>query len=97
MKKLLFVLLIAFAVSTTVQTEDFDLEGWWQNICGFVASLSGEARKIYNWLKSHGYWDQIVSLVKKFAVPAAITACTGATGHPIICSVLVNTLASFIK
>ena len=96
MKKLLFALLIAFVVSTTVQTEDLDLEGW-GDIWRFISSLAGEARKVYNWLKSHGYWDQIVSLVKKFAVPAAITACTGATGHPIICSVLVNTLASFIK
>ena len=96
MKKLLFVLLIAFAVSTTVQTEDFDLEGWWQNICGFVSSLSGEARTIYNWLKSHGYWDKIVDLVKQYAVPAAINACAGWTGQYGICSTIINALDTFI-
>ena len=94
MKKLLFVLLIAFAVSTTVQTEDFDLEGWWQNICGFVASLSGEARKIYNWLKSHGYWDKILSTALSGQAFAAINLCTGYTGQDSLCSGLINGIAA---
>ena len=95
MKKLLFALLIAFVVSTTVQTEDLDLEGW-GDIWRFISSLAGEARKVYNWLKSHGYWDKIVDLVKQYAVPAAINACAGWTGQYAICSTIINALATFI-
>ena len=95
MKKLLFALLIAFVVSTTVQTEDLDLEGW-ADIWRFISSLAGEARKVYNWLKSHGYWDKIVDLVKQYAVPAAINACAGWTGQYDICSAIINALATFI-
>ena len=96
MKKILFALLIVFVVSTTVQTEDLDLEGW-KDIWRFIQSLTGEAKKIYNWLKAHGYWDQIVDLVKKAAVPAAISACSGYTGQPVLCATIINALAAFIK
>ena len=95
MKKILFALLIAFVVSATVQTEDLDLEGW-GDIWRFISSLAGGARKVYNWLKSHGYWDKIVDLVKQYAVPAAINACAGWTGQYGICSTIINALATFI-
>ena len=101
MKKILFVLLIAFVITTTVQEDKEDLEGWWKDLWGnftaFLSKLTGEAKKIYKWLKDNGYWDIIVSLVKKFAVPAAITACTTYTGASAACSIIINVLASFIK
>ena len=94
MKKLLFALLIAFVVSAIVQTEDKELKGF--DITKFVASLTGELLKLYKWLKSHGYWDKIVDLVKQYAVPAAINACAGWTGQYGICSTIINALATFI-
>ena len=101
MKKILFFLLIAFVITTTVQEDKEDLEGWWSDLWGnftaFLSKLTGEAKKIYKWLKDNGYWDIIVSLVKKFAVPAAITACTTYTGAYAACSIIINVLVSFIK
>ena len=76
MKRFLLLLLVAVAASVSVDFDGTELEGWWKNLWGnitaFLSKLSGEAKKIYKWLKDNGYWDIIVSLVKKFAVPAAI-------------------------
>ena len=88
MKKLLFALLIAFVVSAIVQTEDKELEGF--DIAKFIASLTGELKKLYNWLKSHGYWDKILSLVKKGNKMAAINLCSGYTGQNSPCGSLIN-------
>ena len=88
MKKLLFALLIAFVVSAIVQTEDKELEGF--DIAKFIASLTGELKKLYNWLKSHGHWDEIVSKVKQGDKTAAINLCSGYTGQDSPCGSLIN-------
>ena len=88
MKKLLFALLIAFVVSAIVQTEDKELKGF--DITKFVASLAGELLKLYNWLKSHGHWNEIVSKVKQGDKTAAINLCSGYTGQDSPCGSLIN-------
>ena len=88
MKKLLFALLIAFVVSAIVQTEDKELEGF--DIAKFIASLTGELKKLYNWLKSHGHWNEIVSKVKQGDKTAAINLCSGYTGQDSPCGSLIN-------
>ena len=92
MKKLLFALLIAFVVSAIVQTEDKELKGF--DITKFVASLTGELLKLYNWLKSHGYWDKILSTALSGQALAAINLCTGYTGQNSLCSGLINGIAA---
>ena len=88
MKKLLFALSIAFVVSAIVQTEDKELKGF--DITKFVASLTGELLKLYKWLKSHGYWDKILSTALSGQAFAAINLCTGYTGQDSLCSGLIN-------
>ena len=88
MKKLLFAILIAFVVSAIVQTEDKELKGF--DIAKFIASLTGELKKLYNWLKSHGHWDEIVSKVKQGDKTAAINLCSGYTGQDSPCGSLIN-------
>ena len=88
MKSFLFALLIAFVVSAIVQTEDKELEGL--DIAKFIASLTGELKKLYKWLKSHGHWDEIVSLVKKGKSSEAKSVCLAYTGQGGICGDLVN-------
>ena len=90
MKKLLFALLIALVASTVVQTEDKELDGFFDLIAKFIASLTGELKKLYNKLKSLGQWDRIVQLVKQRNVIAAINLCTGYTGQDSLCSGLIN-------
>ena len=88
MKKLLFAILIAFVVSAIVQTENKELEG--SDIAKFIASLTGELKKLYNWLKSHGHWNEIVSKVKQGDKTAAINLCSGYTGQDSPCGSLIN-------
>ena len=89
MKKLLFALLIALVVSTVVQTEEKELEG----IAEFIKSLVGKVKKVYNFLKSKGYWNSIVSHVKNGDKLIAYNVCTGYTGENSACSQLVDGLA----
>ena len=88
MKKLLFAILIAFVVSAIVQTEDKELEGF--DIAKFIASLTGELKKLYNWLKANGHWNEIVSKVKQGDKTAAINLCSGYTGQDSPCGSLIN-------
>ena len=94
MKKLLFALLIAFVVSAIVQKEDKELEGFLDFVAKFIASLTGELKKLYNKLKSLGQWDRIVQLVKQRNVIAAISVCSSYTGQNSPCGSLINGIAA---
>ena len=92
MKKLLFAFLIAFVVSAVVQTEDKELKGF--DITKFIASLTGELKKLYKLLKSRGYWDKILSTALSGQAVAAISLCTGYTGQNSLCNQLVGRIAA---
>ena len=95
MKKLLFILLIAFVVTTVVQTEDMELKEY-KNINQLIASFSRPAKDIYLWLKAHGYRDKIFNLVNKGDSSSASTACFNYTGRPKSCAVLIKEIDNFL-
>ena len=95
MKKLLFILLIAFVFTTVVQTEDMELKEY-KNINQLIASFSKPAKDIYLWLKAYGYWDKIFNFVIKGNGSTASTACCGYTGRPKSCAVLINEINYFL-
>ena len=101
MKKLLLVLLIAFAASATVQVETGELQSWWDDIIGgitnFLSKLSKKAKEIYQWLVDNGYWQTIINYVKQYGVPAAIDFCAKKTGARDICATVINILAGLLK
>ena len=101
MKKLLLVLLIAFAATATVKVETEELQSWWDDIWGgitnFLSKLSKKAKEIYQWLVDNGYWQQIIDYVKKYGVPAAIEFCAKKTGARDICATVINILAGLLK
>ena len=94
MKKLLFVLLIALVASTVVQTEDKELDGFFDLIAKFVASLVGKNKALYNMLKSLGVWDRIVNLVKQRNIQIAFNVCSGYTGENNACGDMINSMGT---
>ena len=100
MKKFLLVLLIAFVASVTVQIDHEELNSWiskqWEKLKNWVDKLTGKVKDLYNWLKDSGNLDQIMALVKAFAVPSAVALCTSLTGLAPICTEVINIMASNI-
>ena len=70
MKKFLLVLLIAVALSSTVEFEESELNGW-----DWIDDIVGGAKKVIEWLKKNGWWDKIVDLVEKYGAPKAVEFC----------------------
>ena len=100
MKKFLLVLLIAFVASVTVQIDHEELNSWiskqWEKLKNWVDKLTGKVKDLYNWLKDSGNLDQIMALVKAFAVPSAIALCTSLTSLGPLCAEVINIMASNI-
>ena len=70
MKKFLLVLLIAVALSSTVEFEESELNGW-----DWIDKLVGGVKKVIEWLKKNGWWDQIIDLIEKYGAPRAVDFC----------------------
>ena len=100
MKKFLLVLLIAFVASVTVQVDYEELNSWiskqLDKLTNWLKKLEGKVKDLYNWLKDSGKWDEIVGLVKAFAVPSAVALCTSLTSLGPLCAELIGQLASNI-
>ena len=100
MNKFLIILLIAIVATTTVPAFD-DLEGFWgdfwEKVKEFIKKLPGYLKKVYQWLKDNGYWDQLVELVKKYGIPKGIEICTQYLKKEDLCTDLINFVFSFLK
>ena len=101
MNKFLLILLIAIVATTTVPAYDQDLEGWWgdfwDKVKEFIKKIPTYLKKVYQWLKDNGYWDQLVELVKKYGIPKGIEFCTKYLKKEELCTDIVNFVFSFLK
>ena len=70
MKKFLLVLLVAVALSTTVEFEEPQLNGW-----EWIEKIKEVITQIINWLKENGWWDKIIDLIEKYGAPKAVELC----------------------
>ena len=70
MKKFLLVLLIAVALSSTVEFEESELNEW-----DWIDKIVGGAKKVIEWLKKNGWWDKIIDLIEKYGAPKAVEFC----------------------
>ena len=98
MNKLLFLVLIAFAVATTidtVDTEDFVLEAFdWKAAWNKVKSV---VKSAVNFLKENGLWEPLLDTLKKYGEKAAVVACEKLNVTTSVCTSIVDWLVNYLK
>ena len=98
MRNLLFLVLIAFVVSSSVQKIDLkdleiilksvDWEGLWNQV-------KDNANQAYEWLKRNGIWDVVMDAVKIAGPTAAGAGCQSIGIPAIVCSSIVSFILSY--
>ena len=89
MKRLLFLVLIAFAISTVVpeeadvELEAFDWKAAWERVKGFLR----DAKK---WLQDNGLYDPIVNAIKTKGEEAAKKVCEKFNVPTNVCTSIVD-------
>ena len=94
MKKFLLVLLIAVALSSTVEFEESELNGW-----DWFDKIVGGAKKVIEWLKKNGWWDKIIDLIEKYGAPRAVDFCKEKLPSPwnSFCQVAIDKIIEWLR
>ncbi len=97
MKKFLAVFLIAIVACEAI--EDFDIEGWLDDIGDFFSDLwdklSDAVKNAVNFLKDKGIYDLIKDKLLQAGKTAAITFCS-AYLTPVVCGPAVEGLCTLL-
>ena len=94
MKKFLLVLLIAVALSSTVEFEEPELNGW-----EWIEKIKEVITQIINWLKENGWWDKIIDLIEKYGAPRAVDFCKEKLPSPwnSFCQVAIDKIIEWLR
>ena len=94
MKKFLLVLLVAVALSTTVEFEEPELNGW-----EWIEKIKEVITQIINWLKENGWWDKIIDLIEKYGAPRAVDFCKEKLPSPwnSFCQVAIDKIIEWLR
>ena len=94
MKKFLLVLLVAVALSTTVEFEEPQLNGW-----EWIEKIKEVITQIINWLKENGWWDKIIDLIEKYGAPRAVDFCKEKLPSPwnSFCQVAIDKIIEWLR
>ena len=94
MKKFLLVLLIAVALSSTVEFEEPELNGW-----DWIDKIVGDAKRVIEWLKKNGWWDKIIDLIEKYGAPRAVDFCKEKLPSPwnSFCQVAIDKIIEWLR
>ena len=94
MKKFLLVLLVAVALSSNVKEEDTELSA-----TDWIDDLPGYIKKVVDWLKDKGLWDELMNLIEKYGAPKAIDFCKDKIPSPLdsLCKTAIDKIMELIK
>ena len=101
MKKFLLILLIAVAVSVKVEFDGTDLENKWKDflekVWEFIKTIPEKLKKLYEWLKEKGIWNDLIDMLEKYGAPKAIQFCAEKTGWGNFCKDLVERIIKWVR
>ena len=103
MKKLLFFVLIAFAICSEIEQfqknelEDLDFNLQGIDIKEIWEKIKKYASKAKEFLQKIGLWDPLISILKTSGRALAITFCESKSIPEIICVSIVDFILKYIK
>ena len=101
MKKFLLILLIAVAVSVKVEFDGTDLENKWKDflekVWEFIKTIPEKLKKLYEWLKEKGIWNDLIDMLEKYGAPKAIQFSAEKTGWGNFCKDLVERIIKWVR